>query len=84
MEICAKINKAISGMKEKLLQKNAIEAPKATDGTIRGIFTKTSRIVEVFFPARLRAMSTAMGKPKIVFIKVARPATNYDSSKLPQ
>ena len=84
MEMCAKMSKAISGMKVKLLQKNRIEAPKATDGTINGTFTSMSRIVEGVLPALLRAISTAMGNPTSVFISVAKAATKYDRSRLPQ
>ena len=71
-------------MKAKLLQKNRIEAPRATDGTINGTLTSTSRIVEGVFPALLRAMSTAIGNPTNVFSNVAKAATKYDRSRLPQ
>ena len=84
IEIWAKTSKAISGMKVKLLQKNRIEAPRATEGTISGTFTSMSRIVEGVLPALFRAISTAIGSPTNVLTNVANPPTKYDRSRLPQ
>ena len=84
MEICAKTSKAISGTKAKLLQKKAIEAPKATEGTINGTLTSMSKTVEGVLPALFRAISTAIGNPTNVLINVVKPATKYDRSRLPQ
>ncbi len=60
------------------------EIPKAIDGTIKGMLTSTSKIDENVVPSLLLAMRTAIGKPAIVFNKVAIAPTKYDRMRLCQ
>lgn len=71
-------------MNGKLLQKILIEAPKAMDGTIMGIFDRTSKVVEVVAPHRFLAIRTAMGKLAKTLNAVTIVATKYDRTRLCQ
>ena len=71
-------------MKAKLCQKNLSETPKAMDGTINGMLTKTSSTVEGIFPNFFLAMIIAIGNPTMKLISVTIPPRRYERSKLCQ
>lgn len=76
--------RAISGMKAKFRQKMLIEAPKAMDGTIMGIFENTSKVVEAVAPQRFLAMRTAIGRLARIFNTVTIAPTRYERRRLCQ
>lgn len=80
----ARISNPISGIAVKFFQKMLRETPKAIDGTIKGILTSTSKIDENTVPSLFLAMRIAIGKPIIVFIRVAIAPTEYDKMRLCQ
>ena len=71
-------------MKAKLCQKNLRETPKAMDGTINGMLTKTSSTVEGVLPNFFLAIRIAIGRPITKLISVTMPPRRYERSKLCQ
>ena len=65
-------------------QKNFNETPKAMDGTIIGMLISVSRIAEGHLPNVLRAISIAIGMPRIIPKTVTIAAKPYDRSRLCQ
>jgi hypothetical protein len=84
MDKWAKIIKAISGMNGKFCQKMLIEAPKAMEGTIRGMFDNTSKDAETPDPYRFLAMRIAIGTLATTFKAVTTVATKYERRRLCQ
>ena len=80
----AKINSQISGIKAKLFQKNLSETPRAIDGTINGILTRTSKIADDKVPNLLLATIIAIGRPIITFKTVTTAPRRYERMRLCQ
>ena len=74
----------MSGMNAKFSQKMAREAPNATEGTIIGMLTSTSKTAEGPFPIFLRAIIIAIGKPITTFSNVTTIPTKYERAMLCQ
>ena len=71
-------------MKAKLCQKNLRETPRAMDGTIKGMFTRMSNVVEDRFPNFFLAINIAIGNPTTNPRTVTIPPRRYERSRLCQ
>ncbi len=75
MATWANINSSNSGTKAKFFQNMASETPKAMDGTISGMFTRTSKTADGNGPSFLLAITIATGNPSTISKIVATAPT---------